>query len=105
VVKGRGWAQPQLLWVCPGCDLNPTYPETVTPNYDSRIVFCGQKLVIFEAQKYNQILPGSAPDPDGGAYRAPPDALADGKGACWPLPNNPTSRSRPFGFALVKGKR
>ena len=39
---------------------------------------------------------GSAPDPAGGAYSAPPDPLAGGEGAlqpfrqCCPLPKNPT---------------
>ena len=37
---------------------------------------------------------GSAPDPAGGAYSAPPDSLAGGEGLrgelCCPLPKNPT---------------
>ena len=37
---------------------------------------------------------GSAPDPAGGAYSAPPDSLADGEGLrggfAAPLPKNPT---------------
>jgi len=37
---------------------------------------------------------GSAPDPAGGAYSAPPDPLAGGEGLrgglCCPLPKNPT---------------
>ena len=37
---------------------------------------------------------GSAPDPAGGAYSAPPDSLAGGdglrRGLCCPLPKNPT---------------
>jgi len=31
---------------------------------------------------------GSAPDPTGRAYSAPPDPLADGEGAGFPLPKN-----------------
>ena len=41
---------------------------------------------------------GSAPNPAGGAYSAPPDPLAGGKGARCPLPKNPTPRSQPFGL-------
>ena len=36
---------------------------------------------------------GSAPDPAGGAYSAPPDPLAGGEGASRPLPKNPTPAS------------
>ena len=42
---------------------------------------------------------GSAPDPAGGAYSAPPYPLAGGEGARCPLPKNPTPAlaSRPLG--------
>ena len=36
---------------------------------------------------------GSAPDPAGGAYSAPPDPLAGGEGTRCPLPKNPTPLS------------
>jgi len=37
----------------------------------------------------NQIFRGSAPDPSGGAYNAPPDPLADGERARCPPPQEP----------------
>jgi len=52
-----------------------------------------------------QILPkfnfgqGSAQDPAGGAYSAPPGPLAGGEGAGSPLPKNPTPASA-FGLVL-----
>jgi len=39
----------------------------------------------------NAFATGAAPDPAGGAYSAPPDLLAGGEGAGWPLTKNPTS--------------
>ena len=43
---------------------------------------------------------GSAPDPAGGAYSAPPDSLAGGEGARCPLPKNPTPALGPSGLAI-----
>ena len=46
----------------------------------------------------NANFPGSTPDPAGGAYSAPPDALADSEGSSSLLPSQePYPRSRPFG--------
>jgi len=44
-----------------------------------------------------QIFQGSAPDPAGGAYSAPPDPLADGEGLAAP-PKNPTAALGPSGL-------
>jgi len=38
----------------PCCDLNSTWPKAVLLNYNSWIMCCGQKLVIFEAPKYTK---------------------------------------------------
>jgi len=46
----------------------------------------------------NANFPGSTPDPAGGAYSAPPDALADSEGSSSLLPSQePYPCSRPFG--------
>ena len=47
-----------------------------------------------------KIFRGSAPNPAGGAYSAPPDPLAGGEGAGCPLPKNPTPALSPSGFEL-----
>jgi len=41
---------------------------------------------------------GSAPDPTGEAYNAPPDLLAGGEGAGCPLPKNTTPAVGPSGL-------
>jgi len=44
------------------------------------------------------IFRGSAPDPAEGAYSALPDTLADGEGARYSPPKNPTPALGPSGF-------
>jgi len=50
----------------------------------------------------NPFFSGSAPNPAGGAYSAPPDLLAGGEGGAGslPLPKNPTPALSPSGFLL-----
>jgi len=43
---------------------------------------------------------GSAPDPAGGAYSAPPDPVAGGEGASCPLPKNPIPALGPSGLGF-----
>jgi len=47
-----------------------------------------------------KIFRGSAPNPAGGAYIAPPDPLAGAERADCPLLKNPTPALSPWGFEL-----
>ena len=57
-----------------------------------------QNLVLVPKYTKIQFFGGSAPNPAGGAYSAPPDSLAGGEGARWLLPKNPTPALQPFGL-------
>ena len=70
----------------------------VPPDFDHLRRGKRQNLV----PKYTKIqfFRGSAPNPAGGAYSAPPDPLAGGEGARCPLPKNRTPTLSPSGFEL-----
>jgi len=51
-----------------------------------------------------QIFRGSAPDPTGGVYSAPPDPLTDGEGAHRSHPKNPTPALGPLGLVFYRSQ-